>query len=161
MCFHSLSIKFPIHGTYNGSRDESSFTEHSNKMSRLTLRTNTLNLLSEDQRSSGGTFSFYLSDENLATFYYTLYLKKSSPLNAMINRKIDQLLQAGIIQKFEQDRLESLRRAAPPQEENATILTMDQLGICFIAVLICLGFSCFVFAIECLIGDQICGYRWW
>jgi hypothetical protein len=97
--------------------------------------------------------SQHFTGENLATYHYSLYLKRSSPLNRVISRKIGQLLQAGIIKKFEDERFEAIKRASKQHvEDNAEILTLEHLGLCFFAILICLGLSCIVFVIECFTG---------
>jgi hypothetical protein len=150
--FLFFSIKLPV--TYNekdvSHSNFSTYMEHSNKMSRFILRQETLNFHSN---LNSGTSSLYFMEENFAIFHFSLYFLKESPLNKVVNKKIGQLLQAGIIQKSEEERLEAVKRAAKHKdEENAEILTMDHLGLCFIAILICLGFSCIVFAAECLIG---------
>jgi uncharacterized protein YqgQ len=124
--------------------------EHSNKIARLVLRKEALNDLSILNRD---TSSLHFLGETIATFHFSLYFKKRSPYNKVVNKKIGQLLQAGIIQKSENERFEASKRAAKHKdEENAEILTMDHLGLCFIAIMICLGLSCIVFAIECLTG---------
>jgi hypothetical protein len=97
--------------------------------------------------------TYYFLDEDLATFQTSFFFRKSSPLNEIIKRKIDQLLQSGIIQKFEEERLKALKRSRKEDnEEIAEILTTDHLGICFIAITICWAFSFVVFLLECASG---------
>jgi hypothetical protein len=74
-------------------------------------------------------------------------------MNKVINRKIDQLLQSGIIQKFEKERLSAMDQVGKSDhEEIAQVLKMKHLGICFTAIMILLALSCVVFLIECLVG---------
>jgi uncharacterized protein YqgQ len=143
--------------------DATDFAEHSNKISWLTRRRETENVLANanEKRSSIGFI-----DENLMEFRYALLLKKRSPMNEIINRKIGQLLQSGIIQHLEKNRFGAIKKiaAAAKDEENsqedAEQLTMEHLGLCFFAVLIGLALSCFVFAIERLVGRccSLCGF---
>jgi hypothetical protein len=150
--FLLYSIKFPV--IFNGSDPSlfnfSTYMEHSNKISRMMLRKESVN---QQTIFKGGTSSMYFLKEDIITFYYSFLFKKGSPLNKVVNRKIGQLLQGGIIQKAEEERFEASKRAAKyKDEDNPEILTMDHLGLCFIAIMICLGLGCIVFAIECLTG---------
>jgi hypothetical protein len=124
--------------------------EHSNKISLITLRKE---LLNRHSVYNDGTSSLHLMEKDITTFHYSLWFLKGSPLSKVVNKKVGQLLQAGIIQKSENERFEAVKQAAKHKdEENAELLTMDHLGLCFIAIMICLGLSCIVFAIECLTG---------
>jgi hypothetical protein len=134
--------------------DATDFAEHSNKISWLTRRREAENLMANDneKRSSIGFI-----DENLMEFRNALLLLKQSPVNEIINRKIGQLLQSGIIQHLEKNRFAATKKvaAAAKDEENsqddAEQLTMEHLGLCFYAILIGLALSCFVFAFERLV----------
>jgi hypothetical protein len=143
--------------------DEVIFAEHSNKISLLTMRREAENSMANDneKRSSIGFI-----DEKLLEFRFTLLLKKRNPMNEIINRKIGQLLQSGIIQHLEKNRFGAIKKiaASAKDEENAQEeaeqLTMEHLDLCFYAVLIGLALSCFVFAIERLVGRccSLCGF---
>jgi hypothetical protein len=99
--------------------------------------------------------SIHLLEQNFLILQYTFFLKIGDPMNKAINRKISQLIESGIIQKLENDRsieinkLKQDQKAAPTPSE-VGVLTMDQLGICFFAILICLSFV--VFVLECATG---------
>jgi hypothetical protein len=124
--------------------------EHANKISFIVMRKDTqlARALTTDKPTS-----CHFIEEDLLTDHFCLYLEKSSPLNKIINRKIDQLLQAGIIQKFEDERFEAIKRVdKSDHEEIARVLTLEHLGLCFIAIMIMLALSCVVFVIECVVG---------
>jgi hypothetical protein len=126
------------------------FVEHANKISFVVYRKGTLlwSALMSDKPTS-----LHFIEEDFLTDHFCLYLEKSSPLNKIINRKIDQLLQAGIIQKFEDERFEATKRVSKSDnEEIAQMLTLEHLGLCFIAIMILLALSCVVFVIECVVG---------
>jgi hypothetical protein len=83
-------------------------------------------------------------------------MKKHSPLNKILNRKIDQLLQGGIIQYIKANEFfHSAQIAKKIQEEedreDPKQLTTEHLELCFYAVLIGLALSCVVFLYELLI----------
>jgi hypothetical protein len=124
--------------------------DHENKFSYITNLKESQNELASisDKKSS-----VYYIEEDLATLHYAMSLKKSSPMNKVINRKIDQLLQAGIIQKFEKERFGSLDRVEKSDHEEVNqMLTLEHLGICFVAIMMLLALSCVVFVIECAVG---------
>jgi hypothetical protein len=101
--------------------------------------------------------SVHFLNENLATHHFCMLFKKGRLLNKVMNRKINGLLQAGIITKFETERNEPTKRVIKQNLEEAVgsqaqVLTMDHLGLCFVIIAICWGLCCVVFAIECLVG---------
>jgi uncharacterized protein YqgQ len=85
-------------------------------------------------------------------------MKKHSPLNRIINIKIDQLIQSGIVQRLVDDqyadstKIVNKEKEEEKQQENAMQLTTEHLDLCFFAVLIGLAMSCVVFLFELLIG---------
>jgi hypothetical protein len=123
---------------------------HEYKISLMTVRKEVLNILASlsDKKSS-----IHFIEEDLMTLPISFVLKKSSPMNKIINRKIGQLLQAGIIQKFEKERFGAMDRVGKSDhEEIAQVLTMQHLGLCFAAIMIMLALSCVVFVIECIVA---------
>jgi hypothetical protein len=124
--------------------------DHANKISFVVIRKETQlgHALNTDKPTS-----LNFIEENLITDHFCLLLVKSSPLNKIINRKIDQLLQAGIIQKFENERFEAIKRLDKSDNDDiAQVLTLEHLGLCFIAIMIMLALSCVVFVVECVVG---------
>jgi hypothetical protein len=118
----------------------------------MVFRKETKNVLASlsDKKSS-----LHFIGEDLTTLSISFVLKKSSPMNKVINRKIDQLLQAGIIQKFEKERFGAMDRVGKSDhEEIAEVLTMQHLGLCFAAIMIMLALCCVVFVIECIVGQS-------
>jgi hypothetical protein len=134
--------------------DPKTFAEHSNKMSLLTIRKNFEEGIAKETfiRSSIG----FIDDEYATDVRVSLILKKQSRLSKIIHRKIGQLLQSGIIQHFEQSQAVKKLAAQEKEEvksrEHAKQLTMEHLRLCFVAILIGLVLSCYVFAIERLVG---------
>jgi hypothetical protein len=148
-CFpFSLSINYPENSSWG---EFNLLADHSNKISMFVTRKELQNKFSINLNKPT---SVHLSDENLVTFHVSIWFKKGSPLNKVISTKIGQLLQGGIIQKFESERFENVTRAAKQKEEEREEtpkkLTMDHLGLCFIAIMICLGLCIVVFVIEYL-----------
>jgi hypothetical protein len=128
--------------------NSTTFTEFDNKLTSLAFRLYDTNTVT---RSINKDSSLYFLDENTATFQYSLMFVKSNPLNTIFINLVDQLISNGFVQKIEEIR----NRVRPPktyEDNKQQKLTMDHLEICFIAILICLGFSCVVFIIECIFG---------
>jgi hypothetical protein len=93
--------------------------------------------------------SFHLLDENFATIHFSMLFGRSNPLNIVFIRKIDQLLSGGLLLKH--NNYEIFYHPSQQEEEQVPKkLTMDHLGICFVAVTVCLGLSCIAFMIELL-----------
>jgi uncharacterized protein YqgQ len=146
-----FSIKFP---DTEGIKDIQIFSDHLNRGSAFTMRKEMGNKFAVDLDAAP---SVYFLDENLATFMFSIFLKKSSRMNKVINRKIDQLIQSGIVQKLEDYRLKAIklaeaRRNDEAAQQKAKILTMDHLGLCFVIIAICWGISFVVFLLECVVG---------
>jgi hypothetical protein len=120
------------------------FIEHENKLTKIVFRKKFLAAAPDYTEILS---SKYLLDENLATLHFSLLLLRSHPLNQIFLRKIDQLLSSGLIQKLE----EQTRPSTKPEDNEAQTLKMDHLDICFNVIMICLGLSCVVFLIECLV----------
>jgi Fe2+ transport system protein B len=137
-----------------GSTDSKGFmVEHENKISLAVLRNE---FITEFASSFDEPNSLYLLEENVATVHYSISLKKASFLNKAINRQIDLLISSGIVQKFESERLKEIAKSKRREKERAAeskseVLTMDHLGICFVAILICLGISFVVFLGEFIV----------
>jgi hypothetical protein len=102
--------------------------------------------------------SLGLIDEQFAEVHFALALKKNSRMNEVINRKIGQMLQSGIIQNMEKIQFSSTKKLAAlikdeeASQEDAEQLTIEHLELCFLAIMIGLVLSCFAFAIELLVG---------
>jgi hypothetical protein len=92
--------------------------------------------------------SVTLLDENTATYHYSMIFNRFDEKTPIFMKIVNELVPSGIIQKLEQDR--NSIRMKKVEESEPQKLTMDHLGVCFAAVMICLGFGCLVFAIECL-----------
>jgi hypothetical protein len=71
-------------------------------------------------------------------------------LNNIFIKYIDQLVSSGLIQKLEQNKVKTSQHSKQVEEQELQPLTMDHLGVCFAAIMICSGLCCFVFFIECL-----------
>ena len=129
---------------------ESVFAEPANKMTKITA----LKLMKNFYREKSITSpSLHLVQQNLATMPFSLVLIRYKPLNKIIFETIDHLISAGIAQRIKLNN--------PPtnnEESDPRPLTMDHLGVCFIAIAICWALSTVVFAgewITKLAGDAI------
>jgi hypothetical protein len=127
------------------------FIDHANKISFIVIRKETqLN----SARITDKPTSLHYIEHDLLTQHFCLLLVKSNPMNKIINRKIDQLLQTGIIQKFENERFERVKRLdKSDNDEIAQVLKLEHLGVCFIAIMIMLALNSVVFVIECVVGQ--------
>jgi hypothetical protein len=125
--------------------------EYQNKMSTFTRREAAKNELS---KISEKPLSIYVLDEDFLTIHMAISLQKSSSFNRVLNRKIDQLLQSGIIQKLEAERFSATKKKEREgdSKRHPQVLTFDHLGVCFAIIMILLAVSCVVFLIECLVG---------
>lgn len=90
--------------------------------------------------------SLHLLDENSATVLVSVAFKRASGLKHVFMRKIDELITGGLLNEIE-DKKVNIKK---DENEEARPLTMDHLGVCFIAIMVCLGLSCVVFVAECL-----------
>jgi hypothetical protein len=150
---HSKLFSIKFSDTEN-IKDNQTFSDHLIRASAFTMRKEMGNKLAADLDAAP---SVYFLDENLATFMFSMFLKKSSRMNKVVKKKIDQLIQSGIVQKLEENRLKAIklaeaRRIDEAAQQNAKILTMDHLGLCFVIIAICWGISFVVFLLECLVG---------
>lgn len=137
---------------YNTSYNNLILTEPENKVSTFTLSKQVKTTIAHFLE---GVSSLDFIQENLATLHFSVFLKKLSPMNKAINRKIGLLLQSGIIQKLEEYRHEAVMIAAKKvKKQEKEKLTLDQLALCFVAILICWGICFLVFVIECVVNLQ-------
>jgi hypothetical protein len=101
--------------------------------------------------------SLHFLEQNFFMVSYIFLLKVGDPMNEIINMKITQLIEGGIVQKLERDRKMEVNKIKR-DEINATPepivekLTLEQLELSFLAILICLCLSIVVFALECVTG---------
>jgi hypothetical protein len=97
------------------------------------------------------SLSIHLLDEDTATLHFSLIFSRFKPLNRIFTGKVDQLISSGIVQKLQKDDSTSIfTRHQSQNEKKAQKLTMDHIGVCFAAILSCLGLSLVVFLIELL-----------
>jgi uncharacterized membrane protein len=78
-------------------------------------------------------------------------------MNKVINRKISQLNEGGIVKKLEEERVEAVTKHIREMSKTtsvpeAQVLTLEHLGLSFFAILICLCLSIVVFVVECVVG---------
>jgi hypothetical protein len=96
--------------------------------------------------------SFHLLEENSATLHYSLLFKRRDPYKKIFFKKLDQLFETGWIQ-WMQHLLEYVAaRSVEKDEEGPRRLSMDHLGVCFLAITACLSLTCLVFIIERFAG---------
>jgi hypothetical protein len=96
--------------------------------------------------------SIYFLDSYAVTYHYGLVFNESNPINRIFNKKIDQLISNGVMQELEKIQSQDGVLVQQSNEQAPQQLTMEHLGICFVAVLIFLGMSLAVFAIECIVS---------
>jgi hypothetical protein len=93
--------------------------------------------------------SFYLLDEDTATFHFSLLFFRASMYRKIFFKKVDQMISSGLVQRIE-TRMNQVAYEEKQKVEASTPqqLTMEHLGICFLAILICLALSFLVFVAE-------------
>jgi hypothetical protein len=142
--------------------DETIFAQHENKLTTLYYR-NRYNARKAQPGNEG--LSIHLLDEDTVTLQFSLMTFRYNPLNKNFLEKIDQLITGGIVEHgLESDnsighsktRLNSKTKVEDKKPEP---LKMDHLGVCFAAILICLGLSCVVFFMEFLSKHLIDQFR--
>jgi spore germination protein GerM len=101
-------------------------------------------------QNSSKESSLHLLDENFVTFHICLVLPRGEHLNPTFMKQIDRLTTSGLVQKFEKEKNLVNTRATHGDDEDPRPLTMDHLGVCFIAVMIFLCLSLVIFTVECL-----------
>lgn len=106
---------------------------------------------------SGKKPDFGYMKEELSTIRLSMFLQKNSRMNRIINIKIDQLIQCGIVKRLVDAEFEESAKVANKQKEEEKQpkpekLTMKHLDLCFYAVLIGLFLSCVAFVFELLVG---------
>jgi hypothetical protein len=155
----NFSIKNRISLSDSFSERLKSFSDHDLKISFLVFRHLTGKPLEAGKDIST---SIHFLEQNFATFHLCFMMVRDDPKNKVLNRKITQLIEGGIIQKLENDRIEaigkkirersSLIHSPKVSYQGLQVLTLEHLGLSFFAVLICLAFSTVVFALECVAG---------
>lgn len=115
------------------------FFEPANKQTMLNYRKISTIASSFDPRNQ--TLQFV--EKTQATEHFSIFFWKGRPWNAIFIEKIDQLLSAGIIQ-----RLIPKARDKDKEEFEPRPLSMDHLGVCFVAIVICWAACCVVFVLE-------------
>jgi hypothetical protein len=94
-------------------------------------------------------------DENIATLHAAMMFSRRNLWNEIFIKKIDQLIDSGVVQKLEKERNAVVKYDRENQQE-PEVLTIDHIGIGFVAVLICLGVSCIVFVLELIVHRFAC-----
>jgi chromatin remodeling complex protein RSC6 len=108
------------------------------------------------KKSNQKPFFGYIK-EDFITMHLSMMLRKHSPLNSAFIKKIDQLIESGIVNRFveaqfaESTKIKNKQNEEEKQEKPEQ-LTMEHLELSFYAVLIGLTLSCVVFVVELLIG---------
>lgn len=126
----------------SGQPDIKNIIEPENKLTMIVFRDRTNH---EMFGQFSGLSTIYLLDENTATVHFSFYFPRNSVLSRIFMKKIDQLITGGLIQKSEADRkvARNFVKNDDPQQ-----LTINHLGVCFLAILISLGLSGVVFLAE-------------
>lgn len=99
----------------------------------------------------------YIKDD-IITVHMSMFLKKHSRMNKVLNTKIDQLIQSGIMQRLIEAQFAKSTDVTKKEKEDdkkddvPEQLTMEHLELCFVTILICLAVSCVAFFYEVLIG---------
>lgn len=134
--------------------DFSIFVDYQNKATRLAPR-KTGGALNNRKKGT----SFHLLEENAMTVQFSQMFFRAHPLSKTFVKHTNQLIASGLVTALEDFR-SFIERISRKEEnhQNPRSLTMSHLGVCFIAILICLAVSCFVFFIECF-GNYLTSTR--
>jgi hypothetical protein len=93
--------------------------------------------------------SFYLLDEDTATFHFSLLFFRANVFRKIFFKKVGQMISSGLVQRIE-NKMNQVAYKGKQNVEPSTPqqLTMEHLGICFLAILVCLALSFLVFVAE-------------
>jgi hypothetical protein len=98
--------------------------------------------------------SIHFVDENSATLHYSLTFPRYDPYKKIFFKKLDQLIEAGWIQWIQElQKYVFSRNVKKDEDQGPTQLTLDHLGVCFIAIMACLALACLVFILERFAGS--------
>jgi hypothetical protein len=122
--------------------NRSALVEYNNKITSVHLRKESKALTMKED------LSLYLLDEDSVTLQFSFAFLRAMPLNKVFIEKIDQMISSGIVQKNLNDHNSERKHSKLNEERTPQILTMDHFGVCFAAVLICLGLAGVVFFVE-------------
>jgi hypothetical protein len=96
--------------------------------------------------------SSFLLDENVALIPFYIVLPIYVPYSVVFREKIDLMLSNGMIQKFNAEQwLSKTEKKSYVEEVVPQVLTVDTLGVGFMAFLICSALSFAVFFIELIV----------
>jgi hypothetical protein len=126
------------------SADFSVFAEYENKVTMITLRKFMQIALLQ---SANKVSSVYFINENTATMHFSLMFPKLNPLNKIFISTIDRLIESGHVLQFERN-WNFVDGSRLLNEQQPQVLTMDHIGVCFVAIMVFLGLSCVVFVLE-------------
>lgn len=96
-----------------------------------------------------GISSLSILDETALTNHHVFGFKPFSPLFQAFNKTIGRLIDVGYFTKF----FEWIYRSSKNEDIGPQVLTMDHLGLCFIACLIPLGIAFVIFLIEVIVSS--------
>jgi hypothetical protein len=122
------------------------FAEYQNKVTMLTLRKAFHILVLQDAKKIP---SLHLIDDNMPTIHFSLMFFKPNSMNKIFISTIDRLFESGFVKHFEASR-NFVHGKTFLNDQEPQVLSMDHLGVCFVAITIFLALSCVVFIIECL-----------
>jgi hypothetical protein len=143
--FH-LRIKLTAEISPDLTDDYTDFAEPENKLTFTTFRNGGKTWMLQKTNAAS---SLHLLEENTATLHSCLLFPYNLPSKTFI-KKIDQMITSGLVARILKKEYAVYRDTKHDDTQEAQPLNMDHLGICFIAIMICLGICCAVFMIECL-----------
>jgi predicted nucleotidyltransferase len=126
--------------------DFESLSEYDTKVTTLTFHQQFRQFLPQEKSS---TSTIDLLAEDTLTSHFCLIFRRENPLNNIFLRKIDQIITGGLSGRLKQGDYIKKHFSNQADEHNPHPLTMNHLGVCFAAILICLGLSFVVFLLEC------------
>lgn len=123
-------------------------SEYENRVTALTSHKQLALYMSEVKMPTSSSTIELLAEDTL-TIHYCMMFRRANMLSNIFIRKIDQLITGGISNRITRDDHIKEQLSKQDEEHKPHPLTMKHLGVCFAAILICLGLSFAVFLLEC------------
>lgn len=140
-------FRFKLTQNVSTMLNDRTFIDFEKKMTRIIHRKASIAFMLEYGLKDS---SWNMLSEDTATVHLSMMFVRIHPLSRTFINTIDRLITSGVAQELDEISLLTEVSLKHDDLEAPQPLTMDQLGVCFIFILVCLGLSCIAFIIECI-----------